>query len=305
LGGCIACSAPESTEREHQNFENKTHVEDLASKAGTTDKLQNGETGMSELTQAITQREARAPDVAVRMGNGAIAELSQLMQSDDSTTRMMTVRALGAMDLSISYQLLFKALDDDDSNVIHAALHEIEKKQASLSTDIQLSLLDKLEEPNARNRVILMLGNRLKVGEIAPLDKFCSTEQPQVVALHCMTALAKIGVELRRKQFAAYLLSITDDTKAFTQMFDLIEYIDQPWIVPSLRLLLSNKQDVLFLGDSATQMGFPSFLRVCDKAVHLIAKLIDVNLSFNSVLAANYTDEQLAEVNAATSNFTY
>jgi hypothetical protein len=117
-----------------------------------------------------------------------------------------------------------------------------------------------------------------------------------------MAALAKVGIEQRRKQFSAYLLSIKDDNVAYMNMFSLIEYIAQPWIVPSLRLLLSNKQDVQSLGDVP---GFPATLRVCDKAVQLISKLLQATFSFNSQLAANFTEEQLAEVNLAASNYQY
>lgn len=290
LSACFSCTTVES---------NEDQALDTAIKAA------NGEISMSQLTHAITQRDARAADIAVQLGKGAIAELSELMQSENSTTRLMSVRALGAMDLSLSYELLFKALDDEDRNVMHGALHEIEKQSQTLSTPIQLALLEKVTEPNATNRIILMLGKRLKPDEIGPLDKYCSNQHPQMVALHCLAALAKIGVELRRKQFAEYLLSINDNPKAFLDMFELIEYINQPWIAPSLRLLLTNKQEVLFLGDGAQEMGFPSFMRVCDKALQLVVKLIDIELEFNTSLAANYSDEQLQQVDFAIRKYNF
>lgn len=262
----------------------------------------NGESSMTDLTEAIKERDAEAGELAVRMGSAALPELSALMQSDDSTDRMMTIYALGEMDLSLSYELVFKALDDEDYNVMHAAVAVIEKQQSNVSTEILLGLLDKISEANAKNRIILLLGNRLTLSQTAPLEKYCTTEYPQSIALHCMAALAKVGVEQRRKQFSAYLLSIKDDNVAYMNMFSLIEYIAQPWIVPSLRLLLSNKQEVQSLGDVP---GFPATLRVCDKAVQLIGKLLEISFSFNSQLAANFNDEQLAEVNLIASNYQY
>ena|GEM_PF-2215848 len=285
----------------------KTHAPNytasVVSKSKEADPIQtSGGRKMSQLTEAIIQMDSSADDMAARMGGAALPELSALLQHEDVTVRMMTVRALGSMDLSVSNELLFKALNDEDMNVVNEVVFQIEQHEAKLSVDLLLGLLDKLSEANAKNRIILLLGNRLSVEHSAPLDKYCTAEHEQTVALHCMAALAKMGAEQRRKQFSTYLLSIRDDNQAYMAMFKLIEYINQPWIVPSLRLLLSNKQDVQSLGDVP---GFPPTLRVCDKSVQLIAKLLNVSFTFNAVLSANYTEEQLAEVNLVASNYRY
>ncbi len=260
---------------------------------------------MSELTKAIIENSADAKNIAARMGKAALPELASLLNSEDPKLRLRSVKALGLIELSLSYELLFKALDDEEISVAHMAMGEIEKKQGSLSTEILLGLLEKVTEPNAKNRVILMLGSRLTREQAPALDKYCTTEQPQMVALHCMAALSKIGMEQRRKQLSAYLLSIKEDNQAFMDVFSLIEYINQPWIVPSLRMLLSNKREVQYLGDAAEALKFPSFLRVCDKAVQLITQIIEIPLSFDTKLAANFSDKQLAEVNLAVSNYQY
>lgn len=258
---------------------------------------------MSQLTEQIEEMDFDAVDLASRMGNAALGELSALLEHEDSAIRTMTVMVLGGMDLSISYELLFKALEDEDINVVNTAMQQIENHEAALSTELLHGLLNKVKHENAKVRAILLLGKRLTLEQSPALEPYCTAEQPEVIALNCMAALAKIGVKQRREQFSTYLLSIKDDVTAFNTMFDLIDYIDQPWVVPSLRLLLGNKSDVQSLGDPPP--GFPHMLRVCDKAVPRIARLLGVQFTFNTELHSNYTDEQLAEANLAASNHQY
>ncbi len=258
---------------------------------------------MSPLTKAVIERDVLANELARSMGKNAIVELSSLMHEANSATRAFIVNATLYIELAISHELVFKALDDEDINVVHTALTVIEQQHASVSTALLIGLLDKLENPDTKNRIILLLGQRLKLNETTPLEKYCTVNQPQSVALHSMTALAKIGVEQRRKQFSAYLLSIKSNAKAFNEMVTFIEYINQAWLVPSLKLQLNNKEEVQFL--STQLLGYPSAIRVCDKAVRLIAMLLKTEFSFKTHRHINFTDEQLAEVNLIASNYQY
>tara|TARA_R110001583_G_scaffold99082_1_gene244335 strand:+ start:24980 stop:25777 length:798 start_codon:yes stop_codon:yes gene_type:complete len=265
--------------------------------------LQQGESELSPLTTAIVERDALANQLAGRMGQAAMSDLMAMLNDANSTTRTLTVSAAGYIDLAISHELVFKALDDEDINVVHAAVAVIEKQQAKVSTALLNGLLDKLTNPETKNRIILLLGHRLTLNEAGLVDKYCTVEQAQSIALHSMAVLAKIGVEQRQQQFSAYLLSIKGNAVAFNDIFMLIKYINQPWLVPSIRLLLSNKENVQYL--SVNLPGYPSVLRVCDKAVSLIATLLKVEFSFKAHRHANFTDEQLAEVNLITSNYHY
>ena len=258
---------------------------------------------MSPLTKAILERDVLANELARSMGINAITELSSLMHEANSTTRAFIVNATQYIELAISHELVFKALDDEDINVVHTAVTVIEQQQASVSTDLLIGLLEKLETPDTKNRIILLLGQRLKLDEATNLEKYCTVNQPQSVALHSMAALAKIGVEQRRKQFVTYLLSIKSNATAFNEMVTFTEYINQAWLVPSLKLLLNNKEEVQFL--SPQLLGCPSAIRICDKAVQLIAILLKTKFSFNTVRHVNFTDEQLAEVNLIASNYQY
>lgn len=254
-----------------------------------------------QLTQAILQKEPFAIDMAASMGKSALPELTQLAHHQQVSVRMDAIRALAKLDISISYDLIFKGLDDSDPNVIQASLSIIETIIPPLSSQILLGLLNKLTLPSAKVRVILMLGNTLSANEAIALEKYCTIEHGENVALHAIVALAKAGIENRRQQFAAYLLSIKNNARLFRLLFSFIDYIDQAWLLPSLRQLLTNKMPIQTL--SANLPDIPSTIRVCDNAVLCIASILQQEMSFSVTKFENFTDKQLNEVNKIASQF--
>ena len=266
-------------------------------------QIKAGEQNMSRLTQAVLEHDTDARNIASTMGQAALNELAPLLAHQDASIRLRAVMALGGVDILISKTALFSALDDADPNVMHAALAEIEQQQAKLSVPLLVGLLDRLQDDNAKNRLILILGQRLDITQSAALEKYCNVDQAVSVALHSMAALAKIGVEQRRKQFSAYLLTIKD-ADTFAEAFQLVEYINQPWLVATLRQLLSNKQQYKSLGGHFP--GFPTTIRVCDAVVMLIGALLpQLTLSFDASVYANFSDEQIAELNYASAKVKY
>tara|TARA_Y100000052_G_C2946177_1_gene83982 strand:+ start:440 stop:1336 length:897 start_codon:yes stop_codon:yes gene_type:complete len=263
-----------------------------------------GERAMSNLTQAVLEQDPDARQLASAMGESALHELAPLLEHDDPLVRMRAVMALGGIDILTSRTALFKALDDPDFNVMQTALSEIERQQHKLSVDLLTGLLEKLQDINARNRIILILGQRLSINQTAALDKYCNVQQPPDVVLHCMAALARIGVEQRRQQFSSYLIKAQQDHDALQDVFQLVEYINQPWLVASLRQLLTNKSPFRALQNPVA--NFPDETRVCDEAVLLIGRLLpSLSLSFDTSLYTNFSDEQIAELNYAASQYKY
>lgn len=256
---------------------------------------------MSSLTDAITKNTGSANAMVAKMGAAALPELALLMQEQDFVLRYRTIGVLAELDISQSFELVSKGLEDSNVNVVDATISIIEKQQDKLSNSLLVSLLNKLAEDTAQARIILLLGARLSVAESAPLEKYCSEEYDEYVALNAMAALAKIGVELRRKQFLTYLNTIQNDIDALSDVFELVEYIDQIWLVPALKLLLSNKNTCF-----VSEVFEPPIIRVCDQVVLFIGALLpSLSLSFDHSVAANFTDEQLAEVNYSASNYQY
>jgi HEAT repeat protein len=251
-----------------------------------------------ELTQAILQQQPYASDMAASMGKSALPELAQLLKHDDIKVRIDTILAMSKLDISHSYEQIFASLEDTDINVVQTSLAIVEKNKDKLSTQLLLGLLQKLTQPSAKARVILMLGETLKLDESNALEQYCTIEHGESLALHAIVALAKIGVEHRRQQFSAYLLSIKNNPALLSQLFTFVEYINQSWLLPSLRQMLSNKSYLHSL--SCKLPNIPQSVRVCDQAVLSINLIAAQSFSFTVNGFTNFTDSQLREVNNAT-----
>jgi len=265
----------------------------------TAKKREEGK--MSHLSEAVLDMDFSASEIAIIMGEGAIPELTALLGHEDAAVRMTAVIAIGALNLTEAHGLLFKALKDADSNVSGTAMQKVEVQAPNIETETLLGLLEKVKEPNALKRLLLLLGTRLELTQSAFIEPYCGRENDKVVMVACAAALSKLGVTLRREQFAKYLTSISGPE--LNTAFDLVDYINQPWLVYYLGTMLSNKEDIQSLGD--TPPGFPNVLRVCDKAVPRIANITGNVFSFPTNLHANYDDRQLKEVEDFAAQFKY
>lgn len=258
---------------------------------------------MKSLRQAVIEHNNDANLIAQSMGQQALAELQSLMSNDDPAIRERSIMAMTALPLETTYKLLFTAVEDDNEQVALAAMSEIEKHQAGLSADLLIGLLEKLQRDSLRNPIVLMLGNRLPIEQSEHLNKYCNTSNDPHFVLHCMAALAKMGVEQRRQQFSAYLNTLHDKPDTLLRVFELVEYIHQPWLAPSLRLLLSSTQPLQVL--NSVLPGYPDSIRVCDKAAVLINQILALDLPFITIKHTQYSSDMLAQVNAAASQYTY
>jgi hypothetical protein len=120
------------------------------------------------------------------------------------------------------------------------------------------------------------------------LESICAEKGGSETTLSCMAALARLGSEKSQKDFSRHLLEKRD-----LRAFMLAEYINQSWLLPHLGQLLRYTDPLLFLGEP--EFGSPSTLRVCDKAVVLMAKIRGKPFSFSTDRHMNYDADQLAE----------
>jgi hypothetical protein len=135
-----------------------------------------------------------------------------------------------------------------------------------------------------------LLGSQLELVQAGLIDPFYGKENDKVVTIACSAALSKIVVVIRREQFAKYLISITSVSELNTA-FDLVDYINQPWLISSLGVMLSNKSEIQSLGD--TPPGFPNVQRVCDKTVPGIDRLSGILFNFKPTYMLIITSNKL------------
>ncbi|MGQ8367228.1 hypothetical protein [Glaciecola sp. 1036] len=253
-----------------------------------------------QLSQAIISKQPFAADIAISMGKPAIAELAALTQHSQTSIRMDALRILQNFDLQDSYNIVFAALEEQDINIVHTGLSIIEKHQSQVSSTILAALLEKLHFESAKISVLLMLGTKLEntpdaqhLNERQIMQQYCSIEHGENLALHAVTALAKAGDKRRRQQFSAYVNSLHSSLQQLASVMSLIDYIRQPWLLPTLRQLLQNKKCLHALEPSIP--GTPKELRVCDLAVLAISQICHQAFSFTPHPLKNFSDVQLEE----------
>ncbi|MBL4764880.1 MAG: HEAT repeat domain-containing protein [Colwellia sp.] len=256
---------------------------------------------MSQLNEAILNMDLSASDIASSMGVRALPELKALLNNEDNAVRTVTVLAIGSLSFPEAYKLLFKALQDKDTTVANTAAQQIDMHKDNISTEVILGSLEGMNEPNALKQMILLLGTRLELSQAELITSYCSPEQDKAVSIGCTAASAKVGVQLYQEQFAKHLLSV--EGIELKTAFTLVNYINQPWLLPHLRLLLNNKNEIQSLGD--LPLGYPKVLRVCDKAVDSIVRISGVNFSFSTDVHANFSENQLIEVDSFINNYIY
>jgi len=243
---------------------------------------------MSQITEAVLALNLSAADMAKAQGVAAVPELTQLLKHEDNAVRTIAVIALGEIQHPEAFKALMYAAQEEDNSVAGTAVTQLSKHGSLIGTNQLLQLLGTMKSEAARSQLVLTIGRLGGDPDRGGLQSFCAQHDDQEEALSCMAALAKLGLDKSRKDFSVHFME-KRDLKAFS----MAEYIDQPWLLPYLGHLLRYMDPVETLGDPPP--GFPSMLRVCDKAVVLIAKISGKQFSFPTDRHMNYSIMQISE----------
>ena len=246
------------------------------------------ETKMSQISDAVLALDLSAADLARAQGAAAITELSNLLQHEDNAVRTVATIALGGISHPEAYRALMRAAEDEDDSVASAAVEQLSKRGPVIGASELTKLLGSMKSDAARRQLVLTIGTVADESEKNLLSDFCLANGATETTLSCMAALAKLGSEESRKDFSQYLVTTRD-----LEAFQMAEYIGQPWLLPYLGQLLRYRDPVQTLGDPPP--GFPNMLRVCDKAVVLIAEISGREFSFPTNVHMNYDEKQLSE----------
>lgn len=260
------------------------------------------------LSNAIREHDYSAIQIAQNMGPQAMPILEALLAEPDNAIHLRVVQIASTLPLSISHELLFKAVESENAQLSLQAIDAIEKQQHTLSSNLFVALLDRLLDQQRKknqqienievvNQVIIILGKKLSLGDsqaIKQIEKYCKASYDAIFVLHCIAALAKIGETRYREQFSAYIQSLKDNTDALRLVFELIKYINQPWLASALKSQLNNQHVLFKLSQPLPR--FPSAIRVCDIATIELANLLSLRLPFITGKHKNYTSEELQKI---------
>jgi len=243
---------------------------------------------MSQISDAIIAQDLTAIEMAKTQGPGAIPELTQLVKHKETAVRMIAILALGEIAHPDAYNVLMEAAEQENNMISVTAIDQLAKHHGEIGGPILVKLLDKITSTPPQRQLVLLMGKIAAQPETETLVTFCHQNTDIDVAQACMAALARLGVEKKQQEFVQYLLKERD-----LEAFELAEYIHQAWLLTPLEKLLTYTNPVQSLGDPPP--GFPKMLRVCDKAVVLIAKISGAQFSFPTNVHMQYTPEQLSE----------
>ena len=243
---------------------------------------------MSQISEAVLALDLTAVDMARTQGAAAIPELRQFLSHDDATVRVVATTALGEIPHADAYQALLQAAQDADDSVAVTAVDQLIKHKSAMGAAALLRALESIKSLPAQRQLVLAIGTIATPQDAESLNSYCAYNQDADIALACLAALSRLGSAKAQKDFTRYFVNTRD-----LEAFELAEYISQPWLLAPLSQLLGFTDPLQNLGDPPP--GFPNMLRICDKAVVLIARISKAPFSFRTDVHMNYTNDQLAE----------
>lgn len=243
---------------------------------------------MSQISEAVLAQDLTAAAMAKKQGAAAIPELVQLLKHEENGVRTVAVIALGEIDHPEAIIALMGATEEEDGMVAGTAVAKLERHATRIGAGRLIELLARMKNSAAQGQLVLVIGQLASGTDISLLQGFCTGRTDTDTVPACLAALARLGDDQARKDFANYLTTARD-----LHAFTLTEYIGQRWLLPFLGVLLRDQSPVQSLGDPPP--GFPAMLRVCDKAVVLIARISDEKMSFATDMHMNYDIDQLSE----------
>jgi len=235
----------------------------------------------------VLAKDWEAMNLAEDIGDTAAPMLKELLGNHDGEIRDL---ALGCLVLTGDQHLtkiLAQALSDTDEDVRMRALLALESR---FDHTILPELLANLENADAdiRTGVASMIGNLRDSSAVAPLQHRLQQEDDDESARQMRLALAKLGDESLKQEFAGQLDGANSGLR-FQGIRDLA-YIDDKALAARLRPALRDRTNAFEIGDPDQ----PRFGRVCDAAVMVLFRWYPQALAFVTEAPRNYTDDEIA-----------
>jgi hypothetical protein len=202
------------------------------------------------------------------------------------------IQNLEGIDDLINDEILLKFIDFDQGIVTSNVIYIVESNYNEIKPEILIKIIKKLKDENYIKRIILVLGNSLKISQASFLERYLNRDS---LKLTTIAALAKIGIKKYQLKFSKFLIPHNENQNYLIELLNLVKYINQPWLVLNLHVLLDNKLEIKYLGDNLPSK-FPNTLRVCDEIVPIIAIILNKDFPFSTGSHKNYSNEDIQEV---------
>lgn len=247
---------------------------------------------MDLLLQKVLNKEPSAVNLAKEIGSSATPKLASLANNEDSGVRLIALDCLYYTGGDGAAEIFINALTDDSPSASASAANGLRNYLSSAIYPKLLETYDKIEDPQRRNDVALMLG-KIENTQVADLKEKYDKETDALAKEGLTAAMGKSGDADSKTEFLKNLQGAKD--RDLIRFLNYVEYINQPWATRGLSSVLGDKSELVRIGVDALPGFVPEYLRACDVALNLMVKLTGAKLSFKVDGKTNYSDAQLQE----------
>lgn len=258
------------------------------------------QSNMNILINKVLEKDPSATLVARQAGSSASSSLIPLTENSDPIVREIALRCLNESGGPGIAKVFAKALFDEAPTTRMAALAGLQRHYESSAYPQVLAAYDKSEDPSLRQQLALLIG-KVPEGQPSDLRQRYAQEKDSLAREGIITALARLGDAQARNEFDMRLRNSRDRERK--RFLEYAEYISQTWVVAALAAVLNDKTPILRIGVDGLPGAVPEYLRACDIAVNLIAKISGATFSFPVNGRTNYSDAQLQEVRQVAMRF--
>lgn len=243
-----------------------------------------------QLINLLSQGDWAAVELARELGPRALGDIIPYLDHDDEILRLLAVDCLVAAGGAEAPEALLRMLGDGNEQVRINAVNGLHKH---LPVGHEMALLDTLDQstdPYLQQQIPLILGrmhNEAVSNELVQREQRTSDSE---LRDNMTAALSKLHYAPAGREFTQ-LLSVARGER-IAELIELVQYIDEPWLLPHLRPVLDRREEALRLSSHRTTL----IRRGCDLAVDEVLRLSGQQFSFSADPIGQYTDAQISEV---------
>ena len=247
---------------------------------------------MATLAERVKAKDMTATLAAREAGASGSSSLVRLASDADPEVRELTLLCLDEMGGPEAERMFSVALMDPHGQVRSAAMRGARHHSTAASVPALLNAFDYSGEAVVRENVLLTLGG-IPGAPASDVRRRWEREKDEAVRDAGLAALARLGDVEARQIFVERVKAAAGAARG--RWLELCEYAQAEWALGALLEYLDDTSDSLRIGaDNYAQC--PMYLRVCDRAVNLAARLSRREFRFRVAPNVQYSPSQIQEV---------
>ena len=251
---------------------------------------------VNELKEKVLSKNWDALDIidTAAQPQQALEQLGELAKNDDADVRELALNGVAMIKAPEVPAILAGALSDEDGDIRLFALQAL---QIAYDESIVAELAGNLsnEDTEIRSGAALLLGNIGQESGVNPIEKQLKAEQNELAKRDLKLALAKLGNEQLKDEFASQM-DVPDSDTRLRGLADL-KYIGDKGLAGRLLPALDDSGQAHLITDK--NQPVPEYARVCDATINLVVLLYEHNpFQFEVDEFKKYSDDEIEQARA-------